>query len=52
MFKDGLVKYENIKTIKPILIHSTTTINNLLLNSLEVNIPDENSNLIINIGIY
>ena len=49
MFKDGLIKYENINTKKEITIHPTLLINSLLLNSLEVNIPDENSHLIINI---
>ena len=49
MFKDGLIKYENINTKKEMIIHRTLLINSLLLNSLEVNIPDENSHLIINI---
>ena len=49
MFKDGLIKYQNINTKKEMKIHPTLLINSLLLNSLEVNIPDENSHLIINI---
>ena len=49
MFKNGLLKYENINIKKEITLHPTITINKLLLNSLEVNIPDENDHLNINI---
>ena len=48
-FKEGLIKLENIAMKKEIIIHKTLLINSLLLNSLELNVPDENSHLIINI---
>ena len=53
-FKEGLIKLENIVMKKEIIIHKTLLINSLLLNSLELNVPDENSHLIINIddGFY
>ena len=49
MFKNGLIQYDKINTKKEIKIDSTISMSNILLNSLEVNIPDENSHLIINI---
>ena len=49
MFKNGLLKYGNINIKKEITLHPTITINKLLLSSLEVNIPDENDYLNINI---
>ena len=49
MFKNGLVKYENINTKKEIILHPTLSIKNLQLNMLEINIPDEKSNLVMNI---
>ena len=49
MFKNGLVKYENINSKEEISIHPSTKISNLLLNLLEINVPDEKGNLIINI---
>ena len=57
MFKNGLVKYENINIKKEIILHPTLSIKNMQLNSLEIKIPDENSSLIMNmqgikIGIF
>ena len=49
MFKNGLLKYENINTKKEIILHPTLSIKNMQLNALEVNIPDENSSLVMNI---
>ena len=49
MFKNGLLKYENINIKKEILLHPTTFMNKLILNYAEVNIPDENGSLNINI---
>ena len=49
MFKNGSVKLEKINTKKTISIHPTISINDLFLGSLEVNVPDENTNLVINI---
>ena len=49
MFKNGLIQYDKINTKKEIKIYYSISMSNILLNSLEVNIPDENSHLIINI---
>ena len=48
-FQNGLVKFQNIATKKELIIHPTISISNLMLNSLEVNVPDENGNLVIDI---
>ena len=49
MFKNGLLKYENINTKKDITLHPSIFMNKLILSYLEVNIPDENGKLNINI---
>jgi len=48
-FKNGLVKFENIATKKSVIIHPTISMSNLMLNSLEINVPDENGNLTVDI---
>lgn len=48
-FKSGFLNYKDISTKTQIKIYPTLIINSIKLNSLNVKIPDENGDLIINI---
>ena len=50
MFKEGQIKYSNIKNKQKISVHSQITINNLEIENLSLNIPNETENFSMNLS--
>ena len=50
MFKEGQIKYSNIKNKEKISVHSQITINNLEIENLSLNIPNETENFSMNLS--
>ena len=50
MFKEGQVKYDNIQNKEKISVHPQVTINNLHIENLFLNIPNETENFSMNLS--